>query len=92
MDKQVKQINDLTRLEIRAMLSRAVNAGINGGMTPLEMVLMVDSIKADLLMTVPYQALSDQEKERQEIEAAQLKEAKANQTAQTYSEEESLNG
>lgn len=56
-------MNDLTILEVRALLSRAVNAALNNGMTPLECCMIIDSIKSDLLIQVPYKALADQQEE-----------------------------
>lgn len=54
-------------LEARGLLSRSVNAIIGKGAEPLDVVLLLDSIKADLLMSVPYKALADQEEEMNEI-------------------------
>lgn len=54
---------DLNILEIRALLSRSVNAAVNSGATPLEIAMIMDSIKADLLIQVPYKALADQQAE-----------------------------
>lgn len=58
---------NLTLLDVRAMIARTVNAAINtGGLEPLEVAMVMDSIKADLLIQVPYSALSETQKEPEE--------------------------
>lgn len=58
-----KKVNELTRLEVRGMITRAVNTGIQAGLSPLEVAMTLDSIKADLLLQASYQALAEQEEE-----------------------------
>ena len=58
-----KKVNELTRLEVRGMITRGVNAGIQAGLSPLEVAMTLDSIKADLLLQASYQALAEQEEE-----------------------------
>ena len=61
-------MDDLTLLEARALLSRAVNAAVNAGGSPLQVAMLMDSVKADLLIQVPYKALADQQSENKEQE------------------------
>lgn len=65
-----KKVNELTRLEVRGMITRAVNAGIQAGLSPLEVAMTLDSIKADLLLQASYQALAEQEEENRAATAA----------------------
>lgn len=61
---------NLTLLDVRAMIARTVNAAINTGcLEPLEVAMVMDSIKADLLIQVPYSALSETQKEPEEEDA-----------------------
>lgn len=56
----------LDLLETRALISQTVNAALGKGVDPMTCAMVLDSIKADLLMNVPYRALTEQAEENKE--------------------------
>lgn len=51
------------KLITRAKLSRVINDAIREGADTMDLVLLLDSVKADLLIQIPYQVLAAKEQE-----------------------------
>lgn len=59
-------MSTLNQLEARAQLSSLCNMAINSGVSVFEMSLILDSVKADLLVQVPYISLKESEDTKRE--------------------------
>lgn len=58
-------MKNLTALETRAHISRACNNAMSAGADALTIAMLLDSVKADLLMQVPYTALAELQEENE---------------------------
>lgn len=55
----------LDLLEARGLISKVINNTISKGVDPMTCAALLDSVKADVLMTVPYKALAEQQEENE---------------------------
>lgn len=58
----------LELLEARGLISQVINTIIGKGIDQMTCAVLMDSVKADILMTVPYKALAEQQAENTEEE------------------------